>query len=135
MAENKEINGVTAMTNDKAAPERVYKAKGYLFSEIKVPGCENIEYIRADLVEPSYGAQKIIRGNGKAQDEYILTSLHLKIKNDWFARGLKAGKISKNSSGCCCVIEDDGETISSLCGAHKALHDKKMGEAKDEDES
>ncbi len=57
--------------------------------------------------------------------EYYTKSLHLKIKNDWFARGLKAGKISKNSSGgCCCVIEDDGETISSLCGAHKALHDK-----------
>ena len=61
--------------------------------------------------------------------EYILKSLHLKTKNDWFARGLKAGKISKNSSGCCCVIEDDGETISSLCGAHKALHDKKVEDA------
>ena len=61
--------------------------------------------------------------------DYI-KSLHLKIKNDWFARGLKAGKISKNTSGCCCVIEDDGETISSLCGAHKALHDKKVEDFK-----
>ncbi|KKM98514.1 hypothetical protein LCGC14_1157040 [marine sediment metagenome] len=67
--------------------------------------------------------------NKKVQDEYILKSLHLKIKNDWFVRGLKAGKISKNTSGCCCVIEDDGETISSLCGAHKYLHDKKMEDA------
>lgn len=51
--------------------------------------------------------------------EYILESAHLKIKNDWFARGLKAGKISKNKSGCCCVFEEDGETISQYCGAHK----------------
>ena len=86
-------------------PEKVYKVKGYLFSEIKVPGSENIEYIPK--------------------------SLHLKIKNDWFAKGLKAGKIYKNTSGgCCCVIEDDGETISSLCGAHKALHDKKVEDFK-----
>ena len=94
------------------------------------PNAENIEYIRADLVEPSYGAEKIIRGNGKVQDEYILKSLHLKIKNDWFARGLKAGKISKNTSDCCCVIEDDEKTISRLCGAHKALCDKKMEDFK-----
>jgi hypothetical protein len=40
----------------------------------KEPG-DNIEYIRADLVEPSYGAEKIIRGNGKIQDEYILKSI------------------------------------------------------------
>ncbi|KKM05802.1 hypothetical protein LCGC14_1750440 [marine sediment metagenome] len=26
-------------------------------------------------------------------------------------------------------IEDDGETISSLCGAHKSLHDKKVEDA------
>ena len=65
--------------------------------------------------------------------EYYTKSLHLKIKNDWFARGLKAGKISKNSSGgCCCVIEDDGETISSLCGAHKALVDEAYNEGLDE---
>ncbi len=62
--------------------------------------------------------------------EYIRKDIHLKIKNDWFAKGLKAGKISKNTSGCCCVIEDDGETISSLCGAHKALHDKKAEDFK-----
>jgi len=43
----------------------------------------NIEYIRADLVEPSYGAEKIIRGNGKVQDEYILTSLHDKKVEDF----------------------------------------------------
>ena len=109
---------------------RVDKFRTYTSARLNSPDKEfSIKYIRADLVEPSYGAEKIIRGNGKVQDEYILKSLHLKIKNDWFARGLKAGKISKNSSGCCCVIEDDGETISSLCGAHKALYDKKEEEA------
>ncbi len=42
----------------------------------------------------------------------------IKLRNEWFNKGLKAGKISNNKSGCCCVFEDDGETITNMCGAH-----------------
>lgn len=54
---------------------------------------------------------------------------HIKIKNEWFEKGVKAGKISNNGSGCCCVFEDDGETIQeprslNLCAPHKAMVEK-----------
>ncbi len=99
------------MTDDKAVPP------------------EKIHFHNIDIIEETRRhSHTHNEAHQKDIIEYILKPLHLKIKNDWFARGLKAGKISKNSSGCCCVIEDDGETISSLCGAHKALYDKKEEE-------
>ena len=62
------------------------------------PNAENIEFIRADLVEPSYGAEKIIRGNGKVQDEYILTSLHDK-KVEHFKQLTKTYRRILNAKG------------------------------------
>ncbi len=35
----------------------------------------------------------------------------------WFRKGQLSVK-RKNKSGCCCIINDDGSTIESLCGAH-----------------
>ena len=105
------------MTEKSEVPEKIY---------LDMNDYEAYRYGSIDkLTRLSYS----FKSHWDSVHEYILKSLHLKIKNDWFARGLKAGKISKNTSGCCCVIDDDGETISSLCGAHKALHDKKEAEA------
>ncbi len=53
--------------------------------------------------------------------EYIRKDISIKLRNEWFNRGLKAGKISNNKSGCCCVFEDDGETITNMCAPHKAM--------------
>ena len=69
-------------------PEKIYRLYRFPHGELAYqedikPCTPSEEYIRADLVEPSYGAEKIIRGNGKMQDEYILTSLHDKKVEDF----------------------------------------------------
>lgn len=51
--------------------------------------------------------------------EYIHKNISIKLRNEWFNRGVKAGKISNNKSGCYCVFEDDGETITNMCTPHK----------------
>ncbi len=43
-----------------------------------------------------------------------------KIRAEWFKKGQMSVK-RKNKSGCTCIIdEDDGDRITSVCGAHKA---------------
>ena len=37
----------------------------------------------------------------------------------WFNKG-RESVLRKNESGCCCKIDEDGETILSPCDAHKA---------------
>ena len=124
------ILGATAMTDDKAVPDELnIKLLIEIMDEDTDGLCKTIDGKSYNLITNSQLVKIIKR---YVDTEYILKSLHLKIKNDWFARGLKAGKISKNTSGCCCVIEDDGETISSLCGAHKALVDEAYNEGLDE---
>ena len=76
------------MTEKSEVPEKIYRLYRFPHGELAYqedikPCTPSEEYIRADLVEPSYGAEKIIRGNGKVQDEYILTSLHDKKVEDF----------------------------------------------------
>lgn len=48
--------------------------------------------------------------------------------NKRFAQGFKKGRESvlrENKSGCCCIIDDDGNVVSA-CEAHQAWLEKKM---------
>ncbi len=40
-----------------------------------------------------------------------------KLRAKWFEKGQMSVK-RKNQSGCCCIINDDGEVVSP-CGAHQ----------------
>lgn len=40
-------------------------------------------------------------------------------KAEWFEKG-RNSVLRKNESGCCCKIDEDGETIITLCECHKS---------------
>lgn len=46
---------------------------------------------------------------------------------EWYRKGFEAGKRA-NPSGCCCVIDSDGETVLEMCFAHASIvHRYKAG--------
>ncbi len=78
-----------------------------------------------------HGRRVLFAGHDMSKDKTLIYNLNkskqaildyvITLRNEWFNRGLKAGKISNNSSGCCCVFEADGETITNMCAPHKAM--------------
>ena len=55
-------------------------------------------------------------------DNYIRSKI-----SEWFERG-KNSILRKNESGCCCKMDEDGETISELCLAHKVYFSNRFEE-------
>ncbi len=77
------------------APEKIYIFKEELEARKVDLECfqhDCIKYILADLVEPSYGAEKIIRGDGKKQDEYVRSDIVEKQKADAYVEGYNKAK-------------------------------------------
>ncbi len=47
------------------------------------------------------------------------------VRKEWFDKGLISGKRSKNTSGCCCILDKDDDLVQK-CAAHKEWEDKEI---------
>ena len=87
--------------------------------------CNIVTFDGSDIVGIAYVPEQRHRTNLIAKFNALRSLLAQREEENkglraiWFKKGQDSAQ-RKNESGCCCKIDDDGETILSACAAHKA---------------